>query len=169
MNIIIPLAGKSQRFKKSGFKKDKFLLKIGEQSIIEKVISMFDANKDNFFFIISNKQNKKEIENHLNNLVKKKSIIVINENSLGPVKSILLASKKIPNNQEVIISYCDFYVDWDYEFFKRNLHNVEANFPAFKGFHPASFGNTYYAYMKLDKDNFLLKLREKKVLPIKDL
>ena len=162
MNIIIPLAGKSQRFKKSGFKKDKFLLKIGEQSIIEKVISMFDANKDNFFFIISNKQNKKEIENHLNNLVKKKSIIVINENSLGPVKSILLASKKIPNNQEVIISYCDFYVDWDYEFFKRNLHNVEANFPAFKGFHPASFGNTYYAYMKLDKDNFLLKLREKK-------
>jgi len=67
MNIIIPLAGKSQRFKKSGFKKDKFLLKIGEQSIIEKVISMFDANKDNFFFIISNKQNKKKIENHLNN------------------------------------------------------------------------------------------------------
>ena len=75
MNIIIPLAGKSQRFKKFGFKKDKFFLKIGDKSILEKVVSMFDANKDNFFFIISNKQDKKDIENLLNNLVKKKRLL----------------------------------------------------------------------------------------------
>ena len=162
MNVIITLAGESKRFIKAGFKDDKFLLKVGDQTILEKVVNMFDANNDNFFFIISNIQNKKLIEKIINNLLKKKKIIVVKKNNLGPVQSIISASKLIPRDKKVIVSYCDFYVDWDYKLFQRNVDNVDANFPAFKGFHPASFGKTFYAYMKVDKNNNLLKLREKK-------
>ena len=37
MNVIITLAGESKRFIKAGFKDDKFLLKVGDQTILEKV------------------------------------------------------------------------------------------------------------------------------------
>ena len=80
MNVIITLAGESKRFIKAGFKDDKFLLKVGDQTILEKVVNMFDANNDNFFFIISNIQNKNLIEKIINNLVKKKKIIVVKKN-----------------------------------------------------------------------------------------
>ena len=50
---------------------------------------------------------------------------------------------------------------WDYARFKREVYGYEAAIPAFSGFHPASFGKTFYAYMKLDKDNNLVELREK--------
>jgi len=60
LNVIITLAGKSLRFAREGFKKDKFLLSTGKNSIVlDHVVQMFNPN-DSFHFIISNKQSKKK-------------------------------------------------------------------------------------------------------------
>ena len=58
MNILITLAGKSLRFISEGYKKDKFLLEVGNNKIIlDKVVEMFNSD-DTFHFIISKKQSK---------------------------------------------------------------------------------------------------------------
>ena len=52
-------------------------------------------------------------------------------------------------------------VDWNYKKFLRDVYGYDAAISCFKGFHPASFGNTHYAYMKV-KNNQLIELREKR-------
>ena len=80
-------------------------------------------------------------------MVNKSKTIIIDSHDRGPNFSALQV-KDIKENNEVIISYCDFFVKWDYARFKREVYGYDSAIPAFKGFHPASFGNTFYAYMK---------------------
>ena len=60
----------------------------------------------------------------------------------------------------VIVSYCDFTVDWDYERFKREVMGYDAGVPFFTGFQAASLGHTKYAYMKVENHR-MQELREK--------
>ena len=52
-------------------------------------------------------------------------------------------------------------IQWNYSSFKRLSSDCDAVVPTFTGFHPASFGNTLFAYIKIDKKNNLLELKEK--------
>ena len=161
MNIIITLAGHSRRFKEAGYKVPKFLIEINGKRMLEHVIEMFDAN-DNYYIILNEEQNIAfpETQVWLKALVKNCNIIVIPPHEIGPVYSILNISN-IAKSDPVIISYCDFIVDWDYGKFKNDILNYSAAIPAFKGFHPASFGNTKYAYLKVNDDMEMVELKEK--------
>ena len=162
VNVIIPMAGKSKRFNDAGYVGPKALLKVGANSMIEHVVNMFDPTLCYYYIIINNEQ----LESNLNLTVDLKKlalnveVIVIDSHELGPVYSILQL-KNIKNDEEIIISYCDFIVEWNYLSFLRQAQGSDGSIVSFKGFHPASFGNTYYAYMRVKKGN-MLELREKK-------
>lgn len=70
------------------------------------------------------------------------------------------ANLNINKSSPVIVSYCDFTVEWDYELFKRQVISYDCCAPYFVGFHAASLGETKYAYMK-ESDNLMIELREK--------
>lgn len=162
MNIIITLAGHSRRFKKLGYTKPKFLLEIESKPIISRIVDMFSP-EDTFHFILNDKQKKEypEIPITLKLLAKKVFIHIINRHEKGPIFSLLGVSNRIPDEEEVIISYCDFLIDWDYKKFLREINGYDGAIPSFKGFHPASFGHNYYAYMKVNNKNEMLCLKEK--------
>ena len=63
--------------------------------------------------------------------------------------------------KDVIISYCDFLLDWDYKKFKREIFEYDYGITSFKGFHPSSFTGTLYCYLKV-KNNLVRDLSEKK-------
>ena len=42
------------------------------------------------------------------------------------------------------------------------MRGYDGGIPSFKGFHPASFGDTLYAYMRVNSNDEMLELREKK-------
>jgi NDP-sugar pyrophosphorylase family protein len=161
MNIIITLAGHSRRFKEAGYEVPKFLIEINGKKMLEHVVEMFDPN-DNYFFILNEEQNSlfPEIQNWLKDLVKNCNVKVIPPHEIGPVYSIL-SIDNINNTEPVIVSYCDFIVDWNYSKFKNEILNYAAAIPSFKGFHPASFGNTKYAYLKVNENMEMIELREK--------
>lgn len=161
MHIIITLAGHSRRFKEAGYNKPKFLIDIDGLKMIEHVVKMFDS-KDKYYFVINKQQikNNPGIINELKGITKNVKIVVIEPHEIGPTYSALQV-KKIPLEDEVIISYCDLYVSWDYDLFKREIYGYDGAIPSFRGFHPASFGNTYYAYLRVNENNELLELREK--------
>ena len=87
--------------------------------MIEHVVDMFDPS-DNFHFVV----NKEHLTSHpyipelLGKLAKNTQFTFIEPHELGPTHSALQA-KDIPENSELIVSYCDFFVDWNYEIFKR--------------------------------------------------
>ena len=151
LNVIIVCAGKSQRFKSEGFIKPKFLLEINNRTVLENICSQYQDNT-NFILIVNGTdyEEYKKLINKTINKIKKKQLIIIDSHSLGPVESLDKISSKIKG--EVIISYCDFLVEWNYKNFKRFCFGKKIVVPIFSGFHPASFGDTFYDYVKLNSD-----------------
>ena len=162
MNVLFTLAGKSSRFKSEGYKKPKFLLEIGRKTILETIVEMF-SDDDNFFFVFNKEHITKypEIKELIKSRVKKYEIISVDPHEKGPAYSALQVTN-INSSEPIIISYCDFLVEWDYKHFLANLGEYDMVIPSFIGFHPSSFGVTNYAYTRINDKNELLELREKK-------
>ena len=160
MDVLITLAGQSKRFYNAGYNKPKFLLPIGNSTVISEVIKKFDDN-DHFHFVLTEEQihENKNLENYIKNLRKNIYINVIKSNNLGPVYSALQV-QSIKDESSVIISYCDFLIDWDYKKFKREIFGYDGAIVSFKGFHPSSFTGTLYCYLKT-KNKLVTELKEK--------
>ncbi len=162
MNIIVTMAGKSKRFKKAGIKQPKFLLPLSSDSTaISEVLNTYDDN-DNFHLVITDQQAKKfsNLKNYLKNLKKNVYLNVIPEHNKGPAYSAKQA-KSCEGKKDVIVSYCDFLMEWNYKKFKREIINYDFGIVSFKGFHPSSFSGTLYCYLKV-LNNEIINLREKK-------
>lgn len=162
MNVIITLAGHSRRFIAAGYQTPKAFIEIDDRPMISHVVDMFNPN-DKFYFVLNQSQEKEypSCIKILTNLVANSKIIIVQPHEQGPVYSALQVKNLIKSEDPIIISYCDFIIDWDYSRFLKEITGYHAAIPAFKGFHPASFGNTYYAYMRTE-NNEMLELREKK-------
>ena len=97
MQIVIPMVGDSNRFKKSGYKVPKFLLKINNRYIIEHVINLFPREKN--FLFICNKKHLSSKQFNLTRILKKicpsGKIVGIKPHEFGPGYSILEAIDKI--------------------------------------------------------------------------
>ena len=164
MQIIIPMVGESVRFKQAGYKTPKFLLKINNKYVIEHVIDLFPGEK-NFLFIC----NKKHLSNKklkLVSILKKKcpngKIFSINPHKLGPVYSVLKIMNKIEDEEPIIINYCDFNCYWNYKDFKKKIKKkYDGSIVVYRGFHPSTIYNSYYAYIK-EKNRTVTDIREKK-------
>lgn len=161
MNVIITLAGHSRRFKEAGYTTPKFLIPIDGKPMIEHVVNMFDYT-DTFHFVINEEQITAQpaLPEMLKGLSSDTTVTVVEPHEIGPTYSALQVAG-LSDEDEVIISYCDFFVNWNYQLFKRSIHGYDGAIPSFKGFHPASFGDTYYAYMRVNSNDEMLELREK--------
>ena len=161
MNIVITCAGKSKRFKKEGFNIPKFMLPLNNETVISKILDNYD-DSDNFHIVITEKQAEENIylKSYLKKLKKNIYLNIIKEHNKGPSFSAIQA-KTCESKNDVIISYCDFLLDWDYKKFKREIFEYDYGITSFKGFHPSSFSGTLYCYLKV-KNNQVTDLREKK-------
>ena len=160
MNIIITCAGKSKRFKKQGINTPKFLLPVDETTVISKILDAYD-DSDNFHIVLTDKQLIKnpKIKTYLKNLKKNVFLNIIKEHDKGPCFSGVQA-KSCYSKKDIIISYCDFLIDWDYKKFKREIFEYDFGITSFKGFHPSSFSGTLYCYLQVKK-NEIINLKEK--------
>ena len=162
MNIIITMAGKSNRFLKSGINLPKFLLPLnGKSTVISEILNNYDDD-DNFHLIITDKQNKKYkfLKNYLKSLKKNIYLNIIPDHNKGPAYSAIQA-KSCEGKTNIIVTYCDFLMRWNYKKFKREIINYNFGIISFKDFHPSSFSGTLYCYLKV-LNNEIINLREKK-------
>lgn len=163
MNIVITLAGHSRRFKEAGYKTPKFLIEIDGKPMIEHVVEMFNVTNDKFYFVLNNIQNEAypDLVGRLKEIVKYCKVVVIPEHELGPVSTAMSVGGIIEDDEPVVISYCDMFVEWNYASFKNEVVGYDAAIPCFVGFQPASYGTTKYAYVRVDENMEMLELREK--------
>ena len=167
MKVIIPASGTGERFKSAGYKDTKPLINVLEnKKIIDYVIDIFDA-KDEFFFIIG-PETFNEMSSYISTLDINARFFLYEGDKLGPVGAIsgvyTELEKYISPTDEVIISYCDFGMEWDYSDFKDFLskESPDAAIPCYTGFHPhlEPIENVYAACMTLD-DGTVYEVKEK--------
>lgn len=165
LQIVIPMSGFGERFRRAGYEVPKPLIEIEGKPIVAHVIDMFPG-EENFVFICNQAhldEPSYRMEAILRQYCPSGKIVGIPPHKLGPVNAIRQVAHLLDPKQEVVINYCDFTCYWDWHNFKDFVKQTGCSgaVPAYKGFHPHSLGNTNYAYM-LEKDGWMQDIQEKK-------
>jgi len=156
------MAGNSERFTNAGYVVPKQYMLIDDRPMIHWVCDMFSP-EDDFVFVIPKAHGANtEFRNILETAVPKYTIIEIHPHRLGPAYTALAADSVVEDEEPVILTYCDFYQHWNYRQFRWKVEGWDGGIAVFKGFHPASFGDTYYAYLRCNERGEMLELREKR-------
>lgn len=158
------MAGIGKRFQDAGYSEIKPLTKVDGKHYIEHVVKMFDnENKNEYIFICTNNQlANTNLRQVLLETCENCNIIEIDAHKRGPAFSLLHATAAIKDQSEVIVSYCDYSVYWNFNDFLKHTRDRDADgaIPAYKGFHPHMLGTDNYAFIKESKQ-WLIEIKEK--------
>ena len=116
MKIIIPMTGKSSRFKLAGIDTPKQFLKIENNYILQHIINMFPGENDINLIVNSLDLQNKEFRNYMMEF-KNCKFYEIDFQKSGP-GGALIESGILNTEDEVLINYCDFANIWDWKKFK---------------------------------------------------
>jgi NDP-sugar pyrophosphorylase family protein len=164
MQIVIPMSGFGERFRRAGYNLPKPLIEVEGKPIIGHVIDMFPG-ETNFVFIC-NQDHLDEPKYNMGPTLKKLCptgrIVGIAPHKLGPVHAVLQVEELISDEAPIIVNYCDFTCYWDWHDFKRFVRDnaCVGAIPSYKGFHPHTLGSTNYAYM-LESGGWVKDIQEK--------
>ena len=167
MQIIIPMTGYGSRFVAAGYKDLKPFIKIQGKPIIQWMIEGMYPGEENIIFVCR-KEHLETIPGMREKLIEiapTSEIFEIDDwIKKGPVFDVLRASEMINDTEPVIINYCDFYMSWNWEAFKKQLveRNPDGCVPCYTGFHPhLMVPKNFYASCLTDEDDNLIEIREK--------
>ena len=143
MKIIIPASGVGQRFIDAGYEETKPLIPVvGDKRIMNYVFDMFDKENDEFI-IITSAYTYDDVDEWLKTQDDIKYTHILTDGpKLGPVGAITHTyeeiEKLILEEEPVIVSYCDFGMDWDYKDFLTFCKDTKADgvISSYTGYHP---------------------------------
>lgn len=152
MQIIIPMSGFGERFRRAGYTVPKPLIEIDGKPIIAHVIDMFPGERNLIF--ICNQDHLDNPDYRMTSILRQYCptgrIIGISPHKLGPIHAVRQIEQLIDPYRPVIVNYCDFTCYWNWHHFKEFVVKTACSgaIPAYKGFHPHTLGSTNYAYMR---------------------
>lgn len=162
MLVVVPMAGTGDRFRRAGFERPKPLLEVDGRPMIEHVVRGFPG-AERFLFIVNRAHlESTELGDVLRRLVPDAPIVAIEPHKDGPVETLLRAGAHLPDDDDVLVNYCDFGVRWSFDEFRRRVadRGWDGAMTAYRGFHPHSLGPTLYAYVQHDGER-VTAIREK--------
>ena len=158
------MSGLGKRFADAGYTSVKPLIEVNGKPIIEWVVNLFPGETD-FVFICRNEHlENTSMRATLDRIAPNSKIIGIEGHKLGPVYAVSKAFEYIDDDEQVIVNYCDFYQDWDYNDFKAwvNSNKVNGAIPCYTGFHPHLLHpKNLYSSCQIDSNMNLIEIREK--------
>jgi len=156
MKVVIPMSGSGQRFKNAGYTDLKPLIKVEGVPMVQHVMNLFPGSE--FVFICNSEHLETTAMREI--LSGKGKIVPIAPHKLGPVHTVLEGAQFIEDDEEVIVSYCDYGTKWDFDKFKSDVKGCDGGIAAYIGFHPHMLGTDHYAYMK-HQNMHVTDIREK--------
>lgn len=157
------MSGLGSRFISAGYTSPKPLIKVEGKPIIAHVLDMFPGLTDITFICHEGHLNETPMREILTALCPSAKIISMGSKKLGPVHALTYAFADLPDDEPVIVSYCDFTQDWDFPSFvaKASADNFAGAVPAYTGFHPHLLRRNLYAGIKADNKEMMMDIQEK--------
>lgn len=164
MQIVIPMSGFGERFRRAGYSVPKPLVEIEGKPIIAHVIDMFPGEDD--FLFICNSEHLENPDYRMAEILRQYCptgrVISIPPHKLGPIHAVRQVEHLVDPSRPAVVNYCDFTCYWDWHHFKRFVaaSACDGAIPAYKGFHPHTLGSTNYAYMR-EQNGWVQDIQEK--------
>ena len=164
MQIVIPMSGFGERFRRAGYTVPKPLIMVDGKPIIAHVIDLFPGETE--FLFICNREHLDEpayaMAETLIEYCPTGRIVGVDPHREGPIGAIRQARKHIDPARPMFINYCDFTCYWDWADFKRFVAETECDgaVPAYRGFHPHSLHGNNYAFIR-ETGGWLTDIQEK--------
>jgi len=158
-NLLIPIAGKGQRFVDDGYVMPKQLIMVNGTQMIDKSLMCIDTSECNLIFVVRHDH----ISNYSIDIILKDrygddvNIVVVDHITDGSVSTCLLAENHINNDIPLVIYTLDVYFEPKFKFpSKEELCN--GMILTFKSNSP------FYSYAKLNDKGYVIKTVEKEVI-----
>ena len=165
--IVIPLTGEGARFVNAGFIDLKPFIEVHGKPMIEWIVTrMLSVNEDILFVCRDEhlKQNSR-MEELLLTIAPNAKILTIDAwKKKGPVYDILKVSDQLDNSKPTVVSYCDYFMSWNWAQFKEKViaNNCDGAIPTYTGFHPHLIPRkNVYASCLIDENENLIEIKEK--------
>ena len=162
VNIVIPIAGRGQKFEESGYIFPKPLVEIKGKPMIQIVVENIKLNErynQQFIFIVNKKDYQKfAIGDVLRLLSAESKIIIAESDTKGSACSVLLASEYIDADDPLIIANGDQYLDMDLNLFIEDAKNrkLDGSVLIFESIHPR------WSFVKVDETGYVVEAAEKR-------
>ena len=164
MQIIIPMSGFGERFRKAGYSVPKPMILVEGKPIVCHVVDMFPGETDFLFICNQDHLDTPEfaMRETLLNYCPSGTIVGIPPHKLGPVYAAWCAADFIHRDVPVVLNYCDFTCYWDWENFRQFTAETACDgaIPSYRNFHPHLLGSTYYAYQQ-ESNGWVRDIQEK--------
>lgn len=156
INIVIPMAGRGQRFTEAGYDKPKPLIDIVGVPMIKRVIDSLTLKhgKCNFIFIALQEHLDQGLQEYLQDLG---TIIPLNHVTEGAACTTLFAMKQINTDLPLVIANCDQYLEWDFDDFINKASDHDGSVVVFNSTNP------HHSYT-LVKKGLVVQVAEKVVI-----
>ena len=164
VQLVIPMNGLGKRFVAEGYTDPKPLIPVWDGKLmIEYVLDCFPGETNVIFLCNPEHLRDTAMMDILLSLCPSGRVVPVPHTGKGPVDTLLTAAHAISETEEVIVSYCDYGMDWDYPGFLADMRakNAAGGIACYRGFHPHHLGPDCYAYVKTTDDRRLLDIREK--------
>jgi len=158
MNVIIPMAGNGSRFQQTGYVLPKPLIDVKGKPMIQVVVDNLNIDA-NFIYIIQKLHNEKYNLNTLLNFITPGcKIVEVDGITEGAACTTLLAKEFINNDEPLLISNSDQYIEWDSNeiMYKIIEQNVDGGILTFEA------TDSKWSFVKIDDCGNIVEVAEKK-------
>jgi NDP-sugar pyrophosphorylase family protein len=160
INILVPMAGKSQHFPESEYPFPKPLIEIGQKTMIEHVVgNLATAGSDvQFIFVLGSADCRKfHLDSTLNIITQHQcKLVKLDNDTKGAACSALMATPHIANEQPLIIANSDQLFDVPISQLLQKFGNADAGVATFESVHPR------WSYVRLDDEGLVAETAEKR-------
>ena len=159
INILLPIAGRAQRFINGGCDTPKPLIRVDGKYMIEKALESVNTEAAHYIFIVRKEHiDEYKIDSKLCNIFGEEiDIVVVNEITQGAACSCLLAEDLIDNDSPLVIFTPDCFFEPKFD-----PHSIPDKYDGMVGVFKSS--SDAHSYVATDKNGYVTKAAEKEVI-----
>jgi len=158
VQLIVPMAGNSAFFTDAG---PRWLIDIDGKPMIQHVVDQFPGVTDVLFICNREELQNPDVMNVLESLGGK--VVGVSPNTRGPVDTILQAKEYISDEEEIVVSYCDHGMVWNFRSFLEEVRrgDFDGAMTCYNDFQPHMLGTTGLYTFCLEHNRRLLEVQDK--------
>lgn len=158
INVLIPMAGSGSRFAEVGYTLPKPMIDVQGKPMIEVAVETLDIDANYTYVVQKEHYDQYNLKNLLNLLTPNCNIVQVDGITEGAACTTLLAKEFINNDQPLVISNSDQWIEWNSADTISYWSGADGGMLTFKS------NNPKHSYAKVNKEGFVTETDEKTVI-----